>query len=216
MLENYVAQKLFPEELNRTERWETFVGSVEQLEELEQIIDPYILRLRNLNNLDLGKMLDKIEIRNNTIIQILEREYPTEKLKGMIFYTLVPKDRLDLGEMNLFLAKEFIRDLDKSKLKEFYWVWESGKYPDKPNLHLHLLCKFNGKSDNFARTLRIQWSKTFKGSTIDWRTGRGRGLDFKLCNTLRIQKDKVEYMENDLKGTHENFTNLHLKGYEGF
>ena len=94
-------------------------------------------------------------------------------------------------------------------------MWESGKHPDKPNLHLHMLIQFYKKAPhNFARTLKIQWSKCFEGSNIDWRDGKGRGLDHKLCNTKQIQMDKLDYMENSLKGTHENFTDLHMRGHE--
>lgn len=215
MLENYISQKLFPIEYNRTimGRWDNFMGTEDELNFLNEIIHPYLCDLKDLYGLKLSKHLDTIDIKDPLIVSHLLRIYPRQKIKGYVFYTLVPEERLDLSDHNLFMCDIFIQNLDTTGVDEMYWVWESGKYPDKPNLHLHLLVKFTKKSNNFARTLKIEWSKTFKGSSIDWRNKKGKGLDFKLCNTLKIQSDKIDYMENTMKGTHENFTDLKKRGH---
>ena len=132
--------------------------------------------------------------------------------KGLTFYTIVPEERLSISEENLSNAKIFIDYvLHLPYLKRVWWVWESGKYEDSPNLHLHMLIEFYC-SKNFKRDLTCKWSKVFKGSNIDWKSKTGVGWDAKPCNTLVIQQDKIAYMDNSQKGSHENFCDLNLRG----
>ena len=133
--------------------------------------------------------------------------------KGLTFYTIVPEDRLSITEDNISNAKIYIEYILQLKyLKKIWWVWESGKYEDKPNLHLHMLIDFYD-SKNFKRDLMCKWSKVFKGSNIDWRTKGGQGWDSRPCNTGQIIEDKISYMDNAQKGSHMNFCDLNLRGY---
>ena len=222
MLEKYLSEKLFRLEFNRgVKRWDTFTGTEEQLDELNDIINPYLSFLHNMYGRELSPLLEDIVIKDNRVLYILHREYPKEKLQGMTFYTLCPLERLDISEDNINKAKDYINFLctDLTGVRQIHYVFESGKYKDKPNLHCHLLVKFyKGGSKNFSRQLKIKWSKVFIGSSLDYNIKGNVGVDSKACNTIIIQKDKLDYMENELKGSHENFTDLKLRGmrvYEG-
>ena len=137
----------------------------------------------------------------------------TRGCKGLTFYTIVPEERLSITEDNISNAKLLIEYIMQLKyLKRVWWVWESGKYEDKPNLHLHMLVEFY-ESKNFKRDLICKWSKIFKQSNIDWKKSSGSGWDSRPCNTREIQKDKISYMDNAQKGSHENFVDLELRGY---
>lgn len=140
------------------------------------------------------------------------------KVKSMSFYTIVPKERLEFTEANICKFEKFANTLFGPKYRTCYnkvwWVIECGKHEDNPNLHLHALIDFN-QSKNFKRALLSCW-KTFFPSTenrICYNENGNCGIHRVPCNTQRIQEDKIKYLTNENKGTHENFKDLGLSGF---
>ena len=140
--------------------------------------------------------------------------------KGMSFYTIVPKERLEYSSESIALIAEFSQDMFEQRFdKYFYQMWyviESGKHQNRPNLHLHCLCDFKkGGSKFFLRDLKHKWKQYFPEDkyTINYDIEGNKGIHRVDCNTLEIQNDKVDYMDNELKGSHENFTDLGIRKY---
>lgn len=141
------------------------------------------------------------------------------KVKGMSFYSIVPKDRLPYSEAEAMKIKDFCEYFFEKKFRKFiekcWWVVESGKFKEQPNLHIHALISFKPQgAKNFRRELVTSWNKFWSDSkyTIDWKNHKGCGIHRVPCNTAQIQEDKIKYMENDHKGSHENFTDLGICG----
>lgn len=146
-------------------------------------------------------------------------------VKGMSFYTFVPMERLTYCAENIDRMRKFGETMCEVRgNKYFNQVWyvvESGKYKDNPNIHIHLLCDFwfkngsNKGSKLFLRDCKHIWKKIFFEDkyTCEWMTPQGTGINRKDCNTLEIQEDKVNYMDNSSKGAHENFTDLGIRNF---
>lgn len=163
----------------------------------------------------------------NKIILALLKSYGVDRgsaVKGMSFYTIAPLTRITYCAENIRLLNDFCIDLFQKKAKKYFencwWVIESGKNADRPNLHVHVLCDFL-KKHNFRRDLVSCWRRHFgseQWSDITYRIydkKKGKfncGIDMKACNTALIQQDKLAYMKNGEKGSHENFTDLGLSG----
>lgn len=140
------------------------------------------------------------------------------KVKSMSFYTIVPKERLKFDDHNIAKFEKFANTLFGPKYRTTYnkvwWVIECGKHEDNPNLHMHALIDFN-QSKNFKRNLLSCW-KTFFPSTenrICYNENGNSGIHRVPCNTQRIQDDKIKYLTNENKGSHENFKDLGLNGF---
>ena len=163
---------------------------------------------------------------------ILERSFrelrldlPEKKtVKGMSFYTVCPQPRLAYTAENWWrlqnLCEElFTGDIAATYFSDTRWVVETGKHQDSPNLHFHALVSFlPQKSKNFSRDgiMKI-WHNYFPDHDISYKQKRkdgtfNRGVDRVSCNTLQIQADKLKYLTNSEKGSHENFTDLGLRG----
>tara|TARA_Y100000592_G_C5460064_1_gene313522 strand:- start:1252 stop:2025 length:774 start_codon:yes stop_codon:yes gene_type:complete len=137
-----------------------------------------------------------------------------DKVRGMSFYTLVPKTRLPFNEDEVVRLGDFCKNFISKFFDEYYWVVESGKYKEKPNLHIHFLGHFKeGMSKNFKRDLIKAWNKKHAIKyKLDWENDNGVGIHRVPCNTKEIQEDKKIYLCNSEKGSHENFVDLGMRG----
>lgn len=143
--------------------------------------------------------------------------------KGMSFYTIVPKERLEYNANNISIIADFCQEMFEMRgSKYFEQVWyciESGKHQNRPNLHIHMLCEFKAMGSKFfLRDMKHKWKQYYPEDkyTINYDIEGNKGIHRVDCNTLEIQQDKVEYMDNELKGTHENFTDIGIRKYLRF
>ena len=82
---------------------------------------------------------------------------------------------------------------------------ETGKYPDKPNLHCHCLIKFDSTNKNFDRDFIRCWSNFFKEEGHDFKIKRFS----KKCQN--IYDDKKNYLNNQDKSIlHQNYMDLEI------
>jgi hypothetical protein len=104
----------------------------------------------------------------------------------------------------------------KDMYDQIWWCIEAGKHKERPNLHIHVLIDFKPMgSKHFLKQLKRVWCKHFPEAkySITYNVDGNKGIHRVDCNTLEIQEDKVLYMDNDSKGSHENFIDLGLKGH---
>lgn len=138
------------------------------------------------------------------------------KNKGMSFYTIVPYERLPYNEVEVMRFHQFLKyffNKRKDLFKRVHFCIESGKHKERPNLHAHFLAWFNpGKGKNFARVLKTEWNAFYPEPkyNISYNEKGNRGIHRVPCNTDKIIKDKIDYMTNSLKGSHENFVDLNI------
>lgn len=201
------------------------------IQSINNIIHEDIIKMRHFY--DIHKKLED-EGRdlplNSDCLSILRKYVKIEKapkLDGLTFYTIVPKERLpfdvdQIDKLKAFCYKEFTgRNFERCK-----WIIEAGKHKENPNLHIHCIGKLRNK--NFKREFIGHWNKSYdKKYNISYEefeiiNGKkvitNAGWDKKPCNTLEIQKDKLDYLNNLLKGDHENFIDLGIGesfGFEG-
>jgi hypothetical protein len=145
------------------------------------------------------------------------------KCKGMSFYTIVPLKRLPDMPDNIKGFKEFAELMfNKRGDKYFNQVWyviECGKHEDKSNLHIHILCDFKELGSKFfLRDLKKYWKNYFPDmdNDISYDIKGNKGIHRVDCNTVNIIKDKIDYMDNELKGSHENYRDLGLRFHHVF
>ena len=200
---------------NGNNRFDTLCNTNESdnwtiVDDVNYILKSYIPKLRSKNLFNDDYLIDDpIVIRN------LKKYIKREKVKGMSFYTIVPKERLKydaftIGHLAGFCELMF-NERGSKYFKQCWYVVESGKHQQKPNLHIHLLADFKKMGSKFfLRDLKTLWRKHFPDEkyTINYNVDGNKGIDRVDCNTLEIQQDKITYMDNDCKGTHENFTDL--------
>lgn len=149
--------------------------------------------------------------------------------KGMSFYTIVPHKRLPFNEVEVLKFQQFLEYFFQTKKKLFkkvHYCIEAGKHKKNPNLHSHFLIWFRedgGK--NFARDLKSEWNKFYEPkynisyNEVIEKNGykrRNKGIDRVPCNTQNIINDKIDYMTNSLKGSHENFIDLNINKIHDF
>lgn len=213
------AQKQFIEE----GEWKAFAfgGWCARVNIMEEKIDD-IMRLKHYFNI-----YEKLSVSEgntegittlnkecNTILSkfIGKQKKSSLKYRGVSFYSCCPKNRINISEGEVMRMSEFCEKVFTKKwFSDAKWILESGKHSDRPNLHFHALVRFkdDSASKNFkSRCLTKIWNNMYPDNPLDWKNQNNRGIDVKKCNTLQIQKDKYNYMENDSKGSHENFTDL--------
>lgn len=144
-------------------------------------------------------------------IRILRKYIRIEKapkLKGLTFYTIVPEKRLPFNDGQINKLKKLCEKMfTKKNFSKCAWVIEAGKHKDCPNLHIHCIGKLLNK--NFKRSFISKWNKIYDEEyNIEYDDDNNRGWDMKPCNTSQIQIDKMNYLDNRLKGSHENFVDL--------
>lgn len=118
-------------------------------------------------------------------------------------------NKLNLQRVDKFCRKWF----DPKRYSYYSYVIEVGSNPDKPHLHVHALVQFTHKSvaKNHARELRTYWHNT----TLN-KLGPKDYLSKNISGTY--VNDKLDYMKQSAKGSHENFVqdpfeHLGLQGY---
>lgn len=198
------------------------------------IDEPYENFTFNCNGLwscEIDEVLDDVELLKKffkkrisseeeipkSIFLLIFKYLKKEKVKGLSFYTIVPKQRLPYNENEVMRLKNFAEKFFENEkiFEEVDWCIESGKHQDCPNLHIHALINFkkNG-GKNFSRLLKNNWIRVYpdKEYTIDYNVKGNKGIHRVPCNTLLIQQDKINYMNNGSKGSHENFVDLNIRG----
>lgn len=145
--------------------------------------------------------------------------------KSYLYLTLSPDKFLrnleptpeNIDNLNRWCEKWF--NQDKKFYNQFAWVIESGSHGD--HLHVHAVMEMKN-SKHHARNLKDFWAKYFPNNQLltkknlssrDNSRGEYCYLQFDKEDILQ---DKLEYFENEKKGTHENQIDLGLRGCRGF
>ena len=106
------------------------------------------------------------------------------------------------------------------KEPQYKYVLEGGSNND--HLHLHCVIKIVN-SHKHAEKLKASWAKYFPNNQLidtlnknkkNPPNKRGEYCSFSF-NDPEILQDKLDYLDNDKKGTHENEIDLTLLGFEG-
>ena len=140
-----------------------------------------------------GEYKDKLDKKLNKI-----------NYSGFVFITLSPdynNRNIEYSEDNILKLIQFCKAQFTLFNYSFYsWVIESGKYKDKPHLHIHCFCRIKNPKHH-KRDLLCLWNKFFPPLIGD---------DYHVikCNTKEMFIDKQNYLNNDRKGTHMNFEDL--------
>lgn len=167
---------------------------------------------------DEGNEGDTTLIRlNKRCVEIVVKYWTKSILKvpRQNFFSCCPKIRIDISEGEVSKMTRFCEKYFTSQyFKKVQWVLESGKHIEKPNLHFHLLGLYNENgSKNFRqRVLREAWDKLYPNNPLEWKRGKHIGIDNKACCTQQMIDDKLKYLSNDSKGSHENFVDLKKNG----
>lgn len=180
-------------------------------------IDEVLEDVNFLKKFFIGKEISSEEEIPDNIFNIMLKYLKKERCKGLSFYTICPKERLPFNDSEVMRLENFAEDFFKNEkiFESAKWCVESGKYKDRPNLHIHALCSFKEKGGkNFSRLLKKKWIRVYPSEehTIDYNIKGNKGIHRVPCNTLRIQRDKEIYMNNGSKGSHENFCDLNISG----
>lgn len=103
---------------------------------------------------------------------------------------------------------------------KYCWVIECGSKGD--HLHVHAVVELLS-SIKHARDLKRSWAKHFPKNQLltsvnlqsknDKKRGEYAYLQF---DDINILQDKLDYFENEKKGSHENLEDLNLRGSRGF
>lgn len=163
-----------------------------------------------------------------SMMKLLKKQYRKEsmpKKKSYLYLTLSPDKFLrnleptpeNIDNLNRWCEKWF--NQDKKFYNQFAWVIESGSHGD--HLHVHAVMEMKN-SKHHARNLKDFWAKYFPNNQLltkknlssrDNSRGEYCYLQFDKEDILQ---DKLEYFENEKKGTHENQIDLGLRGCRGF
>lgn len=91
--------------------------------------------------------------------------------------------------------------------KKYLFVVESGKYPDTPHLHIHILGIMRNSKKHLAQ-LRAKWEQIC-GFAIDWKSDDYDCRQHRNTPAMPTYDDwlneKISYMNDEYKGTHKNF-----------
>jgi len=175
-----------------------------------------------INNINFKNYVDEREHWNENLFTFWECfELYEKKIKK-----LKPKKEREIKFCWITLQNfnQRMEDIDKFILftkkieylyHEGYWILEKGK-SDPPNLHLHLLVKIINPKKH-KQQLGIAWNNIFNNNILE--------KDFyKLCQHRDCKgmpsyenwcQEKLDYMNNDLKGDHANSDDLGIKGQWG-
>lgn len=188
----------------------------ERLEDLDRLIHFYNIYV-NLKNEGV-----RVEL-NADCKKVLKKFVKIENVKSegpkCAWYSIVPKERLPYCSGNIKRLKDLCeRCFTEDNVECCKWVIESGKHKDKPNLHIHALVKIGGRNKNFKRFFMGKWNKEFKDKryNISYKSKDNCGWKMIPVNCWKMKQDKLDYMNNDSKGSHENFVDLGVSGGFGF
>ena len=140
----------------------------------------------------------------NEMKMIIKLHKRWKKGSDAIWLTISPdhlKNPLKYNSKNMDRVSEFCTKWFTDKRYGFYhYVIEAGENKDDPHLHVHALVQIKHKSmaKNHARDLKKYWSKKTYNTL--------KGKDYYSTNVSGIyRQDKLDYMDNHAKGSHENF-----------
>jgi len=113
--------------------------------------------------------------------------------------------------------KQFIKQIEYLYC-ECYWCIESGKVaaPDS-NLHIHILCKIINPKKH-KNKLNLEWMKLFPDNSLydkdyyklnQWRESE------KMPPYDQWLNEKIQYFEDEKKGSHSNSVDLNCRGSWG-
>lgn len=210
--------------VNSTE-FESFRGSVDDLDFWEETMEPYIMECLS-KKVQVGTLPNDLIMKKIIQLKIINKTKVDWKL-----ITLCPRARMNLDLVPT--VKDFCEDFfDKECSKyfeEIHYVVECGKKESDPNVHVHFVCKpYQDWSHNFRRNLLKKWNFYFaedynigykiKKGKVNGKMNYNEGIDIFHIRTEGILLDKIRYLFNENKGTHKNFKDLgiykHIK-YEG-
>lgn len=149
--------------------------------------------------------------------------------KSYMYLTLSPDKllrNLDATPENVDILHEWCEKWfahNKKYYRDYCYVVESGKNGD--HLHVHAICELI-TSHKHAESLKKFWAKYFPNNqlvtSVDlsskaYKNKKKRGeYAYLRIDDPAILTDKLEYFENEKKGTHENLTDLGVRGSRGF
>tara|TARA_Y100000593_G_C4289338_1_gene327381 strand:- start:188 stop:820 length:633 start_codon:yes stop_codon:yes gene_type:complete len=106
---------------------------------------------------------------------------------------------------------------------DYAWVVENG--PNGDHLHWHCICEMKD-SVKHADSLKKSWAKHFPNNqlltSVDcnsnaYKNGTKRGeYAYKRTDKWEYVQERLDYLENEKKGTHENKSDLGFRGSRGF
>ena len=159
-------------------------------------------------------------IIQSSMFNILGKKKKPPGIKRHNFFSCSPKFRIDISEGEVVKMVDFLKNnLTEKYFKKVQWVVESGKHKNNPNLHFHFLGLFNPNgSKNFRKRVLFEaWNKHYPDNPLEWKKPNGhRGVHVVACCAQELVDDKLKYLNNDSKGSHENFTDLNQSGGFGF
>lgn len=101
----------------------------------------------------------------------------------------------------------------------YAWCIECGSHGD--HLHVHAVVELLN-SHKHAEKLKNSWNKTFPKNQLlttlnlsSKGNKRGEYAYLRFDDPIILQ-DKLDYFENEKKGSHENLEDLNLRGFRGF
>lgn len=130
--------------------------------------------------------------------------------KKFIFITIQDFQRRmeDLEKLQSFIRRiSYMYD-------EGFWVIETGGKETDFNVHIHMIVKIKASAKNHKSVMNIKWTSFFNTDL--------NHKDYYLVKQHRDGPDmvpydewlqeKMEYFDNDLKGSHQNTIDLKLRG----
>tara|TARA_B100000519_G_scaffold174193_1_gene161967 strand:+ start:1503 stop:2120 length:618 start_codon:yes stop_codon:yes gene_type:complete len=138
------------------------------------------------------------------------RDYRKEYLYQWI--TLSPdylQRNIAYSEENVEKLKHFCNQwFSPKRYAEYHWIIEYGK-ADEGHLHVHCLVRMRHKKQgkNHARELKEFWKRCIPGHPLI-------GKDYLSTNLSgKYYFDKLEYFNDENKGSHMNHMDLNLEGH---
>lgn len=149
--------------------------------------------------------------------------------KSYMYLTLSPDKilrNLDATPENVAMLQQWCEKWfanNKKYYNDYCYVVESGSKGD--HLHVHAVCELI-TSHKHAESLKRFWAKYFPNNqlvtSVDlsskaYKSRKKRGeYAYLRIDDETILRDKLDYFKNEMKGTHENLTDLGVRGSRGF
>ena len=161
--------------------------------------------------LDLYKDNPKFRSKINRLLNT-KKSYIYLTLSPDKFLRNLPVNDENISNLHQWCKKWF--DCDKQYYRDYAWVIESGSNND--HLHVHAVCEMKNSLKHAFR-LKAFWKKYFPNNQL-LISNKKSGNEYHSLrfDTEEILQDKLEYFENEKKGTHENLVDLGLRGSRGF
>lgn len=140
-----------------------------------------------------------------------------KSFKNWIFFTVSP-DKVKNGSLGMDDYESLKTWCDgwfqDYNYNEFFYAIESGKNEDEPHLHVHALVKGlhpKLKKNGHYKVLREQWNLRIplvSSGSLQEKAATKKSYDilYQSINDKDLWIKKYNYLDNELKGTHKNFT----------